>query len=96
MRDGTLKTEIVRIHAENLAVYGSDKVWAQLNRAGIRVARCSVERLKRELGVQGVRRGRQFKVTTRADDRQRQPDDLVERRFGAPALTGCGSPTSPT
>ena len=41
------------MHAENLEVYGADKVWAQLNREGIRVARCSVERLIRDLGCRG-------------------------------------------
>ena len=50
----------------NLEVYGADKVWAQLNREGIRVARCTVERLMRELGLSGARRGRAYKVTTRS------------------------------
>jgi putative transposase len=85
MRDEYLRGEIARVHAENLAVYGADKVWAQLNREGIRVARCTVERLMRELGLSGARRGRGFKVTTRSDDRQRRPDDLVARQFKAPA-----------
>jgi putative transposase len=85
VRDEQLKAEIARVHAENLEVYGADKVWAQLNREGTRVARCTVERLMRELGLSGVRRGRAFKVTTRVDDRQRRPDDLVERQFKAPA-----------
>ncbi len=80
-----LKAEIARVHAENLSVYGADKVWAQLNREGIRVARCTIERLMRQLGLSGVRRGRRFKVTTGHDDRQHRPDDLVERNFRAPA-----------
>jgi putative transposase len=84
VRDEELKAEIARVHAENLEVYGADKVWAQLNREGTRVARCTVERLMRELGLSGVRRGRAFKVTTRVDDRQHRPDDLVERQFKAP------------
>jgi putative transposase len=50
-RDEALKPEIARVHAENFGVYGADKVWAQLNREGIRVARCTVERLMRQLGV---------------------------------------------
>ena len=85
VRDEQLKVEIARVHAANLDVYGADKVWAQLNREGVRVARCTVERLMRQLGLSGVRRGRAFKVTTRFDERQYRPDDLVERRFKAPA-----------
>jgi putative transposase len=85
VRDEYLKKEIARVHAENLEVYGADKVWAQLNREGIRVARCSVERLMRDLGLSGARRGKAFKVTTHHDDRQHRPDDLVERDFRAPA-----------
>jgi len=85
VRDEELKVEIARVHAENLDVYGADKVWAQLNREGIRVARCTVERLMRDLGLCGVRRGKDFKVTTRSDERQHRPSDLVERKFVAPA-----------
>jgi putative transposase len=85
VRDQCLKGEIARVHAENLSVYGADKVWAQLNREGIRVARCTVERLMRELGLSGARRGRALKVTTSSDDRQHRPADLVDRRFKAPA-----------
>ena len=76
--------EIARVHAENLDVYGADKVWAQLNREGTRVARCTVERLMGELGLSGVRRGRAYKLTTHADERQHRPVDLVERNFTAP------------
>ncbi len=85
VRDEALKPEIARVHAENLSVYGADKVWAQLNREGTTVARCTVERLMGDMGLGGVRRGRQFKITTRSDDRQHRPDDLVEREFKAPA-----------
>jgi putative transposase len=85
VRDQQLKKQIARVHGENLGVYGADKVWAQLNREGTRVARCTVERLMRELGLSGARRGRAFKVTTRSDERQARPDDLVERNFAAPA-----------
>jgi putative transposase len=84
VRDEYLRSEIARVHAENLSVYGADKVWTQLNREGIRVARCTVERLMREMGLTGARRGRAFKVTTRSDERQRRPDDLVVRQFKAP------------
>jgi hypothetical protein len=73
--------QIARVHADNLSVYGADKVWAQLNREDIRVARCTVERLMRTMGLSGARRGKAFKVTTRSDVRQRRPDDLVGRDF---------------
>jgi putative transposase len=84
-RDEVLREHIARVHAENLSVYGADKVWAQLNREGIRVARCTVERLMRDMGLRGCRRGRAFKVTTRHHERQHRPDDLVDRKFKAPA-----------
>ena len=60
-------------------------MWTQLNREGERVARCTVERLMRELGLCGARRGRQWKRTTVADEAQHRPADLVERRFEANA-----------
>ena len=85
VRDQELKREILRVHRENLEVYGADKVWTQLNREGTAVARCTVERLMRELGMSGARRGKAYKVTTRSDERQHRPDDLVERNFRAPA-----------
>jgi putative transposase len=86
VRDEYLRGEIARIWAENMdGVYGADKVWAALNREAIRVARCTVERLMRDMGLSGARRGRADKVTTRHDDRQHRPTDLVERDFTAPA-----------
>jgi putative transposase len=86
LRDEVLKVEVSRVHLEALdGVYGADKVWAQLNREGTQVARCTVERLMREMGLSGARRGRAHKVTTRSDERQQRPADLVERRFEAPA-----------
>ena len=84
LRDEFLRGEIARVHAENLSVYGADKIWAALNREGVAVARCTVERLMRQMGLSGARRGKTFKVTTRHDDRQRRPDDLVRRQFRAP------------
>ena len=66
-RDADLKAEIARVHAENVGVYGAPKVWAQLNREGHRVARCTVEWLMRDLGLRGVVRGKP-KRTTVADD----------------------------
>ena len=84
-RDEELKVEIARVHKANLDVYGADKVWTQLNREGTRVARCTVERLMGDLGLSGVRRGKAYKVTTRSDDRQHRPADLVVRDFTAEA-----------
>ena len=85
LRDEDLKVQITRVHGENLDVYGADKVWTQLNREGTRVARCTVERLMGDLGLSGVRRGKAYKVTTRSDDRQHRPNDLVDRDFTAAA-----------
>jgi putative transposase len=82
LRDEQLKVEIARVHAVNFGVYGARKVWKQLNREGIRVARCTVQRLMRELGLQGVRRGR-LKRTTVPDDQAARPADLVNRDFSA-------------
>ena len=56
-RDQGLKPEVVRVFAENFGVYGVRKVWRQMNREGFAVARCTIERLMRELGLQGVIRG---------------------------------------
>jgi putative transposase len=50
-RDEELKAEIARVHAEHFGVYGARKIWRQLHREGITVARCTVERLMRELGL---------------------------------------------
>ncbi|WP_432420840.1 IS3 family transposase [Nocardia brasiliensis] len=83
LRDEELKVEITRVHSQNYGVYGARKVWLQLNRERIRVARCTVERLMRELGVRGAVRGR-VKRTTIADPAAARPADLVQRRF-APA-----------
>jgi len=83
VRDRELKAEIQRVFDENLFVYGADKIWAQLNRENIRVARCTVERLMRAMGLSGARRGKQYKVTTTSDDRLGRPADLVDRQFKA-------------
>ncbi len=84
IRDAELKTHIMRVHAENFGVYGAPKIWAQLNREGIRVARCTVERLMRQLGLSGAVRGK-VKRTTVADDSAERPTDLVDRDFTAVA-----------
>jgi transposase InsO family protein len=80
-RDAELCEHIARVHAENFGVYGARKVWLQLNREGITVARCTVERLMKALGLQGVRRGK-VKRTTIADPAAARANDLVGRRFG--------------
>ena len=85
--------EIRRVYEENLFVYGADKVWAQLNREGIRVARCTVERLMRAEGLSGARRGKAFVVTTHADDRSTGQPTWSSASSGRRRRTGCGSPT---
>ena len=85
IRDEALKTEITRVHGENFGVYGAPKVWAQLNREGIRVARCTVERLMRDLGLQGAVRGKSRRTTVPAADPSSWPADLVDRQFTATA-----------
>jgi transposase InsO family protein len=82
LRDEELKGEIARVHAEQFGVYGARKVWRQLGREGIAVARCTVERLMRQLGLQGVRRGKPHRTTT-PDAAATQPADLVDRDFSA-------------
>ena len=82
-RDAWLRPEIRRVWTQNFQVYGVEKVYKQLNREGIGVARCTVERLMREMGLRGVVRGRSFKVTTHAADGVERPLDLVDRDFTA-------------
>ena len=82
-RDVVLKAQIQRVYDENFVVYGADKIWDHLNAVeGTRVARCTVERLMRDLGLSGVRRGRSWVRTTVAGEGDR-PADLVERDFTA-------------
>lgn len=82
IRDESLTVEIARVHAENFGVYGADKVWAQLNREATRVARCTVERLMRQAGLQGAVRGK-VKRTTIPDESTSRPGDLVDGQFRA-------------
>lgn len=84
-RDEELMPEIQRVYDENLEVYGAEKIWRQLGREGTPVARCTVERLMRAIGLRGAVRGRAFKVTTTSDKSAPRPLDLVERRFQADA-----------
>jgi putative transposase len=81
-RDQILVPEIRRVHEENFGVYGARKVWRQLGREDFEVARCTVERLMRSLGLQGAVRGRKCR-TTIADDRAERPLDRVNRQFQA-------------
>jgi len=81
-RDEILIPDIRRIWHANLGVYGADKVWKQMNREGITVARCTVERLMKQLGLQGVRRGKAVRTTV-SDANQPCPLDRVNRVFKA-------------
>ena len=81
-RDIELRPQISRVWHENFCVYGARKTWKQLNRERIGVAKCTVERLMRQLGLRGTMRGKTFK-TTRPDLGAPRPPDLVERQFVA-------------
>lgn len=81
-RDQSLKPQIQRVWDENQQVYGARKVWRQLNRERIFVARCTVERLMREMGLCGVVRGKK-QITTTSDPKQDRAPDLVKRIFKA-------------
>jgi putative transposase len=82
-RDAELKGEIMRVFRANFEVYGARKVWRQLGREGIAVARCTVERLMRGMGLQGVVRGKPPR-TTASDRAAPCPADKVNREFRAP------------
>ena len=75
--------EIQRVWDENQQVYGGNKVWRQLKREDIAMARCTVERLMKQLGLEGVVRGGAKCWTTISDDRQHRPSDRVNRQFVA-------------
>jgi putative transposase len=81
-RDDELRVAIQRVWDEHHQVYGPRKVWRQLRREGIHVARCTVERLMRNMGLRGASRGRAWNVTTQSEAANR-PADRVERRFEA-------------
>jgi len=81
-RDVELRGSIRRVWDDNFQVYGARKVWRQLNREQIPVARCTVERLMRSLELQGAMRGRKCR-TTIADDGAARPPDHVNRQFQA-------------
>jgi transposase InsO family protein len=83
-RDEALKPEIERVFVENFCVYGARKIWKQLNRESIPIARCTTERLTAELGICGATRGKAWKTTIPDLDADR-PRDLVQRSFTAAA-----------
>jgi putative transposase len=80
--DRVLAEKIEQVHEENYGVYGARKVWAELNRHGVEVARCTVERLMREIGLRGLLRDRGPRTTRPAPETGR-PTDLVDRDFTA-------------
>lgn len=82
-RDDELRVLIQRVYDENFGVYGPRKVWRQLRREGHNVARCTVERLMRDMGLSGAVRGRAWKVTTQSQPALDRPADLVDRTFEA-------------
>ena len=82
-RDAGLKVEIKRVFDANFVVYGARKVWRQMKREGHDVARCTIERLMRDMGLQGAIRGKPVK-TTISDKAASRPLDKVNRQFTAP------------
>jgi transposase InsO family protein len=82
-QDQVLRVQIQRVHAANFGVYGARKVWRQLGREGVVVARCTVERLMRQMGLQGAVRGRETR-TTMSNPATPCPADKVNRQFRAP------------
>ena len=82
-RDDEWRVQIQRVYDANYQVYGPRKVWRQLRRAGHIVARCTVERLMREMGLAGAVRGRAWKITTQSQPALDRPADLVDRTFAA-------------
>jgi putative transposase len=82
--DIALKIEIRRVFEENFRVYGARKVWRQLQREGFDVARCTVARLMKAMGLQGIIRGKPIR-TTFPDKAAPSPLDRVNRQFRAPA-----------
>ncbi|GLV76357.1 putative transposase for insertion sequence element IS986/IS6110 [Streptomyces hygroscopicus subsp. hygroscopicus] len=88
MRDEELKERIQEVYTSNYRVYGARKIWRELNRQGHAVARCTVERLMRELRIQGAVRGKRVITTIPGGQAERAPD-LVDRDFVASAPNRC-------
>jgi putative transposase len=82
VRDARLKQDIRQVWDANYQVYGAHKMWRELNRQGVTVARCTVERLMRDLGICGIRRGKKVRTTIRDDGHERAAD-LLKRDFSA-------------
>jgi putative transposase len=76
---------IRKVHTDNIGVYGARKVWAELNRTGMRVARCTVERLMKAEGLRGISREKTRRTTTSEGAQTERPADLVDRKFLATA-----------
>ncbi|GLW22825.1 hypothetical protein Mame01_28680 [Microbispora amethystogenes] len=85
VRDAQITAEITTVWNDNFEVYGVRKMWKELNRRGTRVARCTVARLMKRLGLAGAVRGEHKTRTTIADALTERPADLVKRDFTAPA-----------
>lgn len=88
VRDAELKEQISQVFETNYRVYGARKIWRELNRQGHAVARCTVERLMREIGITGAVRGRRVITTLPGGQTDRAPD-LVDRDFVAGAPNRC-------
>ncbi|GAA2614497.1 hypothetical protein GCM10009863_30260 [Streptomyces axinellae] len=88
MRDGELKERLQEVHTSNHRVYGARKIWRELDRQGHAVARCTVERLMRELGITGAVRGKRVITAIPGGPAERAPD-LVDRNFIASAPNRC-------
>ncbi len=104
-RDIALKPEVARVFAENFAVYGVRKVWRQMQREGLGIARCTVERLMRDMGLAGVIRGKPVRTTFSDSEGKRfaggKPPERHHARWITSTvssthwpLTGCGYQTS--
>jgi transposase InsO family protein len=85
VRDAKLVEDIKVAHRANLGVYGARKIHAELNREGIAVARCTVERLMRAAGLRGIPREKTRKTTVSDGAHTERPEDLVKRKFTATA-----------
>ena len=91
-RDAELRDEIERVWNDNFQVYGAAKVWQQLGREGRKVARCTIKRLMRQIGLQGATRGPRFKVTRSRTRPHRDPLTWWSATSPRRNPTSCGSP----
>lgn len=93
-RDDELRQQFGRVHEASFGLYGTRKVWHQLRREGIEVAKCTVERLMRAMGLAGIRRGKTC-VTTVSNPKTPCPLTGSTASSRSPGLMRCGSSTSP-